>query len=154
MEMIPIVCPRCGGSIHVPVGRKTCFCTYCGSQLYANDGSTIVEYRVIDEARIREAETSAALELKKLEIAESKRKTRNKIFGLIAAAGAIMLLGGFLLYFILGNQDAAPYLSGLLGITILAFALIGWYTSSDAYQAQNEYNQKMLETMASIFRRK
>lgn len=153
MELIPISCPRCGGSIHVPAGRKTCFCTYCGSQLYADDGSTVVEYRVIDEARIREAEMASALELKKLEIAEKKRKTRNKIFGLITIVGAVMIIGAVIASNFVG-QTPDVFLAGASGALLVAFALVGWYTSTDAYREQEERNQKMLETMTSIFRRR
>ena len=153
MELIPISCPRCGGSIHVPAGRKTCFCTYCGSQLYADDGSTVVEYRVIDEARIREAEMASALELKKLEIAEKKRKTRNKIFGLITIVGALMIIGAVFAYnFVSRTWDVALF--GMAGVSIVFIALLMWYQSTDAYKAQAERDQKMLETVTSIFRRR
>ena len=153
MELIPISCPRCGGSIHVPAGRKTCFCTYCGSQLYADDGSTVVEYRVIDEARIREAEMASALELKKLEIAETKRKTRNKIFGLITIVGAVMIVGAYF-YYNFVSQTPGTYLVGMFGLLLVIASLIMWYESTDAYKEQAERNQKMLDSMTSIFRRR
>ena len=153
MEMIPISCPRCGGSIHVPAGRRTCFCTYCGSQLYADDGSTIVEYRVIDEARIREAEISSQLELRKLEIAEAKRKTRNRILGLITIVGAAIIAGAAVVYNF-ANQSPWALLVGVLGVFLVFIALMIWYESSDGYKEQAKRNLEMLETMTSIFRRR
>ena len=153
MEMIPISCPRCGGSIHVPAGRRTCFCTYCGSQLYADDGSTIVEYRVIDEARIREAEISSQLELRKLEIAEAKRKTRNRILGLITIVGAAIIAGAAVVYNF-ANQSPWALLVGVLGVFLVFIELMIWYESSDGYKEQAKRNQEMLETMTSIFRRR
>lgn len=37
IKMIPMVCPRCGATIDVQKGTKTCYCTYCGTKILVSD---------------------------------------------------------------------------------------------------------------------
>lgn len=96
MKLTAVVCPNCGAKIQVKEGTPFCFCTYCGTQIHLDDGSTTHTYREVDEARIKEAELEAMLKMKKLEMAEKRRqdcKKAAKYLGLaIAGIGLLALL--------------------------------------------------------------
>ncbi len=65
MKIISQVCPNCGAQLQVDPSRGHAFCQYCGSKLLFDDGSTTINInqRIIDEARLKEAE----VRLKELE---------------------------------------------------------------------------------------
>lgn len=121
MQLVPIVCSKCGGTIQAPAGEKSCFCTFCGTQLLIDDGSKTVTYRTVDEARIREAEIAQALELKKLEIEETRRTFRLKLALVVAAIGVLMLVGGNFLGHASGDSNSPWYMVAMVGF----FPLMG-----------------------------
>jgi len=96
MKLTAVVCPSCGAKIQVKAGIPFCFCTYCGTQIHLDDGSTTHTHRKVDEARIREAELNAMLELKKMELAEKRRQDSKKaakyLALVIAGLGLLALL--------------------------------------------------------------
>lgn len=79
MELMALNCSACGGNIQIEAGRKSCFCPYCGTQLFMDDGSKVITYRTVDEARIQEDETNRILKLKEYEQEKQKNKLSNRI---------------------------------------------------------------------------
>ena len=101
MELVPIYCPNCGGKIQVPAGKDQCYCMYCGTQLAFDDGSKVITFRTVDEARIKEADLNAMLELKRLEIESEKRRSRMQALKIAAiVSGALLILALIVGYFV------------------------------------------------------
>ena len=77
MKMVSLRCPNCGKTVTLEKGQKMCFCTYCGSQLFLDDGSKNVNithnhnhnftFRKVDETKIRTAEIESDNQRRKLE---------------------------------------------------------------------------------------
>jgi hypothetical protein len=103
MKVIPLKCPECGATIQVEEGRQKCFCTYCGTQLYFDDGNKTITYheikehteRTIDEARIKEAEN----ERLKMEL-ETPQKHREEQFNYIVGGVSFVIIVIMVLKFI------------------------------------------------------
>ena len=79
VQLKELSCPNCGASLQVEAEKKICYCEHCGSKLILDDGS--VTTRIIDDAKVREAEANekikimeSELELKKLEAEEKDKK--------------------------------------------------------------------------------
>ena len=55
-------CPYCGGTLNIESGLSSCFCNYCGKQIFINDGVHRVEIsktetiHYIDDVKLREIE--------------------------------------------------------------------------------------------------
>ena len=80
VQLVQLNCPQCNATLEVEASRKFCFCTYCGAKAILDDGS--VTTRIIDDARIREAEALERIKLKEaetnLEIQKIKLEKRQK----------------------------------------------------------------------------
>lgn len=126
MELQPITCPKCGGTIQAPVGGKTCFCTFCGTQIYFDDGSRSVTYRTVDEARIKELE----LERQRLELEEQRRPGKAKLIAVLAIIGTLMMVIGTFAGHASGDSDSPWYMIALLGFFPLAAVVFIWIESS------------------------
>lgn len=73
IKIVPLKCPQCGASIELNISRKTSFCSYCGTQVFFDDGSRTIYYnekkevtqninhtkRIVDDAEIIKAKTDA-----------------------------------------------------------------------------------------------
>lgn len=71
-------CPSCNANISIDYeNRDFAFCQYCGSKIMLDDYRSI--YRVIDEAKIKQAETGREIRLKELNIKEAQMKERNRL---------------------------------------------------------------------------
>lgn len=57
-KLIPLVCPNCGGEIHIAEGTKQFYCSYCGTQLLLDteEKSFFFTKHVINEAKMIEAQ--------------------------------------------------------------------------------------------------
>lgn len=66
INLIKLQCPNCGANLEVDSSLKQCFCLYCGAKMLLNNGN---EYtiRIIDDAKIKEAELQHDLEVRKLQ---------------------------------------------------------------------------------------
>jgi len=75
MKLVSMKCPNCGADLDIdPEGKKS-FCSYCGAKLMLDDDQSIhITKRIVDEARLKEAE----IRLKELEYAHERelRETR------------------------------------------------------------------------------
>ena len=96
MKLISMICPHCGARLTVDLDRRQAFCQYCGNTLLVDDENTInINNRVIDEARLKEAE----VRLKELEYQhereirqETIRKEQKKSFRISVAVFLVFLL--------------------------------------------------------------
>ena len=56
MKAYNLKCRNCGASLEINTEQTVAFCQYCGAKLLLDDGSTKTQTRIIDDARIKEAE--------------------------------------------------------------------------------------------------
>ena len=64
MKLISMICPHCGAQLSIDMDRRQAFCQYCGTKLLLDDENSInINNRIVDEARLKEAE----VRLKELE---------------------------------------------------------------------------------------
>ena len=86
MKLFSMICPHCGAQLSIDLDRRQAFCQYCGNTLLVDDENTInINNRIVDEARLKEAE----VRLKELEYQhereirqETIRKEQKKSFGI------------------------------------------------------------------------
>ena len=95
MKLIRLTCKNCGAELELDAERKQAFCTYCGTKLYIDDESINITNRIIDEARLKEAE----VRLRELEYQhereireETIRKEQKKSFWISVIVFLIALL--------------------------------------------------------------
>ena len=80
-----ITCPNCKANINInwSHGMTSCFCNYCGTQLYFDDGSYTanynITYRETDDARIREADVNERIRMKEMEFEHQEKKSSNRM---------------------------------------------------------------------------
>ncbi len=76
MKLVSLMCPHCGARLSVDMDRSKAFCQYCGAQLFIDDENTTINInqRIIDEARLKEAE----VRLKELEYEHEISSAYNK----------------------------------------------------------------------------
>lgn len=122
-------CPKCGASLKFEEdNRDYGFCQYCGTKIMLDDYRST--HRVVDEARIREAEINEKIRLKELEMEEKKlqKSEKNKIFKVKASiilgiVGVMMMVIGIGLGNLSGDKDSAFYILTMLGMfPLLAIA--------------------------------
>jgi DNA-directed RNA polymerase subunit RPC12/RpoP len=95
MKLISMVCPHCGAQLSIDLDRRQAFCQYCGNTLLVDDENTInINSRIVDEARLKEAE----VRLKELEYQherelrqETIRKEQKMSFRISTAVFLIVL---------------------------------------------------------------
>ncbi len=118
VDLVSLVCPACGSSFHIQEGQKSCFCSYCGTQILVDDGSKTYTYvhKTVDEARIREADLTELLELKRMEAEEKKQQDKKKTAKTLALIGAI-ILGVGVLFSTIGVVFTSPACGGIGAIT-------------------------------------
>lgn len=95
MKLIRLTCANCGAELELDADRKQAFCSYCGARLYIDDESINITNRIIDEARLKEAE----VRLRELEYQhereireETIRKEQKKSFWISVCVFLIVLL--------------------------------------------------------------
>ena len=73
MKLITLRCTNCGADLQIDSERKEAYCTFCGTKLFVDDESIRITNRIVDEARLKEAE----VRLKRLEY-EHERELRQE----------------------------------------------------------------------------
>ena len=68
MRLINMRCTYCGAKLEIDPDRKQVFCSYCGTKLIIDDESILITNRIVDEARLKEAE----VRMKELEYAHER----------------------------------------------------------------------------------
>lgn len=123
--IVSLVCPRCNANVQIVDGGKANYCSYCGTALLVDDGSTTVTYRTVDEAKIKQAETRELLELKRLEIEERRRPLRLKAMAAMAVFGVLALLIGSFAGAATGDGGSGPWMVvkylGMFSLIALAY---------------------------------
>lgn len=88
-------CPNCSASLTIQDdNRDFAFCEYCGSKILLDDYRST--HRIVDEAKIKQAEIDKMIQLKKLELLEKEQnaKQSNTIMKMIFS---FFIMGGTLI---------------------------------------------------------
>ena len=57
MKLMQLTCTNCGANLEIDPNRRQAFCQYCGAKLMLTDDESIhITNRIVDEARLKEAE--------------------------------------------------------------------------------------------------
>ena len=56
MKLMNMRCSNCGAELEIDADRKQAFCSYCGAKLLFDDEEIHITSRIVDEARLKEAE--------------------------------------------------------------------------------------------------
>ena len=68
MKLVEMRCTNCGAELEIDPERKQVYCSYCGTRLMVDEKAIHITNRIIDEARLKEAE----VRLKELEYAHER----------------------------------------------------------------------------------
>lgn len=134
VKLIALTCPRCGGSLEMPVDSDTFYCKYCGALVYADDGSTKIQIdanvrssidanvkadvKLHDEAEMRRIE----LEDRRANVEAYRKRWRRQIWEI----PALSFLVGALLF--AASMDETGQGSDIPAfLTILSWALTPVY---------------------------
>ena len=74
MKLIEMTCTNCGAELQIDPDRKEVFCSYCGTKLIV-DSDIMVTNRIVDEARLKEAE----LKLREMEFRHEMELRQEKL---------------------------------------------------------------------------
>lgn len=135
-------CPSCGANLSFDDNNNDFgFCKYCGTKIMLDDFRTT--HRIVDEARIQEAENERIIRMREMDIAEKEeahyRKGRNIAF---FVAGGVAVIGAICALF-------APTFS------MLAFGIAGWIAlftviNGDAHKNKVEERRKASSGMIKL----
>ena len=131
MKVLEIHCPNCGGNIKLDDNSKRnhCFCLYCGQQIILDDEVKRTEHTEItrDEARIKEADVEAQIELEKLrlynkELDQYEERKRKRI-KLAIGWGAVLFAD--ILVATIFNLITWDEIAGVFGVFASIWLLVG-----------------------------
>ena len=132
MRLINLTCSHCGAELQIDADRKQAFCTYCGSKILIEDEDIQITNRIIDEARLKEAE----IRLKELEY-QHERELREETLRLeqkkSERIAAIVFLAVLAITFSMNRSLFAVAL--IVGLVVLS-----GMRSSDRKAAGGDYN--------------
>ena len=132
MRLINLTCSHCGAELQIDADRKQAFCTYCGSKILIEDEDIQITNRIIDEARLKEAE----IRLKELEY-QHERELREETLRLeqkkSERIAAIVFLAVLAITFSMNRSLFAVVL--IVGLVVLS-----GMRSSDRKAAGGDYN--------------
>ena len=138
MKVIALKCPECGANLTIEKDRSQCFCQYCGTQILLDDERKIYEYRTIDEARIREAESWETVRLKELEIQEKDMESKSRVGCLkivismiLGVLGIIFMVAGYAGGAASGDPDSGIYMLCFVGFFCMIAIVFIWTTNND-----------------------
>lgn len=126
------ICPNCNATLNFEMNnREFAFCQFCGTKILLDDYRTA--HRVVDEARIKEAEINGQIRLKELEIAKLKQEAKEKsksfkvrISIILGIIGVLMVIIGYGLGNLSNNPDSSFYMLSLIGLFPLMSIAFIW----------------------------
>ena len=75
IKLISLTCPSCGGQLEMPVDTKDFYCQYCGTHVYADDGSTKLNINANINQTVTIRDEAA---LRRLDIEERRERERQE----------------------------------------------------------------------------
>lgn len=90
IKLNSVKCPECGATLSIESGLATFFCTYCGAKIIATNENEYT-YRLVDDAKVKQAETDRIVRMKELEL-EEREKYNTKKKSIIAYVMAFLFV--------------------------------------------------------------
>lgn len=90
--MRPCSCPNCSAQISLDERRDFGFCPYCGTKIMLDDYRST--HRIVDEAKVHEAETERLVRLRQLEMKEKEIERKNQTKKMKNAIAACLIFIG------------------------------------------------------------
>lgn len=137
VKFIAVKCPECGANLQIEEGREHMFCSYCGAKIMMTNDNEYI-YRHIDEAEVKQAETERMVELKKLEMEEKERASRNDAKK-VKIKISLVLVAIMLVTIALGYSINAE---GLLAVGMICGLIVAWMWLIDIAKANQERDEK------------
>lgn len=138
IQFITIKCPECSADLQIEDGRDYAFCTYCGARvMIANDNEHI--YKMIDEARIKQAETDRMVRMRELDMDE-KTSISKKVLVVIwlTVSIALVVVGMIGLGF---NKEDMGIMSLILGINVALWGAMGLFANDSKKKKKRKANE-------------
>lgn len=141
-------CTNCGASLTVDDNnRDFAFCQYCGAKIMLDDYRST--HRVVDEAKIKQAETDQMVKLKQLEMLEAARINKEKnlklkiiISLILAIIGILMIIIGFMAGSVTGDEDSGFYMASVVGMLMIVGVGFIWLDSNDKDKEELDFGDK------------
>ena len=123
MKLINMRCSNCGAELQADADREYVYCSYCGTKLLlADDESIQITNRIIDEARLKEAE----IRLKELEYEherelrqETLKKEQDRAFASAMVAYLAALVISYVIEGGVGEIFSLILVFGLVGLILM-----------------------------------
>lgn len=119
VKFTAVRCPACGANLSIEEGRTQMFCSYCGSNIIMTNENEHI-YRHIDEAQIKRAEADRLIQLKKIEFAERKRESAEKVKKIKIVISILLGILG------IGLLLAGAGMGSLVGLIVLEMIMFIW----------------------------
>lgn len=159
VTFVSVKCPECGATISIPEGKKSLFCSYCGSQIVIQNDNEFT-YRHVDDAEVKKAETEQLVYLKELELAEKDAERKRKARNLAYAIAAAFLIVGLIILLI--SEDSMP--GGIMVFSAMLIAEFTFISSSDGNKRRtvgpndvqisdemSHFDKKNFQSVVSLF---
>ncbi len=131
MKITALRCTACGADLQSEEINNLMFCPYCGTKLAMEDDNIEITNRIVDEARLKEAEIrlkeleyAHERELREAELREKQKKTHKIYIGLFVLVLAFS-------YILLREQFG--------GIVIIGAIVLGVLVTSDKRSEKKEF---------------
>lgn len=111
-------CPSCNANISIDdENRDFAFCQYCGSKIMLDDYRST--HRVVDEAKIKQAEIEREIRLKELNMKEAQMKQKNQLRKVLTYIwiASIFVVAGLCIFIWATNE----HLGGMLAFCCLFY---------------------------------
>ena len=105
-NMLAIRCPECGARTNMDFDRKKCYCSYCGTELFFDNGSNSITYnppyRQVNEVRFFEPD-------KQKEPVPAQSEAPNKHDKTKLIVGAILIISWLISFIVLAAISVSVY---------------------------------------------
>lgn len=123
-----VKCPECGADLPIEEGRSSVFCSYCGARVLVtneNEFTYNYNYRHIDEAGIKKAETDRMVRLRELDLTEKTDSNRKLLTNIWLVVSLILIVIAVILMLSKGNDSMPGWAGGFLFLCYACFPIIG-----------------------------
>lgn len=141
-------CPSCGAHISFDDSRDFGFCQYCGAKIMLDDFRST--YRIVDEARIHEAETDRLIRLKELELEEKDRERSRKSRRVAYIIALLFVIAGLISCAINGANMIGMFLI-IGGALIAEFTFIAASDTKKKREGERKSREGMIKLNSAAF---
>lgn len=124
--MRTLKCTNCNANLTIQDdNRDFAFCEFCGTKIMLDDYRST--HRIVDEAKIKQAEVEREIKLKELELIENKQiaKKRRTIIKIIVTICVLLFAAIFILVGKISNKDMEGSIIPIALMIIIFVWIIG-----------------------------